>query len=191
MSNPSNACGEQDKERPKLEDFLGCYSTASGAAVGDACAATAAAETQQQVCYYSSLYSHHALPYDHQRINVNVAPVFPGADEQDEPSFQHSFPDQSCYPASSHFQSANGLHPIAVDHGPPPISGFKSWLRQNPVERAAGEVDRCTRMQGLSLSMRPATTTIQLSPAPVVDSAVVATTSATPDQGGKKAGGKF
>lgn len=171
-----------DKEGPKLEDFLGGYSNATQEMNN-----TSSNDVSQS---FNGVYCQTPQSYNqgdqnpNGRINVNIPPTFCNSTTNIEgegslinPSRliqglhhpnQHHTETQPLI-STTHFQNpnpnnSNGIYHVALD-GPTSISGFKSWLRQNPfpAEKSSSEASKCN-YQSLSLSMSPGS---QLSSGPI------------------------
>ncbi|XP_068663928.1 AP2-like ethylene-responsive transcription factor AIL1 [Aristolochia californica] len=179
-----------DRERPKLEDFLGAYTnnTAQDNVSPDA------VDTSQPLSSFNDIYYQNPNSNFHQRdqnttqrINVNIPPVFNNASKEVDteesipnPSlsqaFQHYHANQTLFP-TSHLQNPNSrpnqnsFYHVALDGATSTISGFKSWLRQAPYpcEKSMSEANKFN-IQSLSLSMTAGTQTSSVATASVAHS---------------------
>ncbi|XP_068660172.1 AP2-like ethylene-responsive transcription factor AIL1 [Aristolochia californica] len=183
----TSATGNPDKERPKLEDFLGAYSNSTAQDNAN----PNAAHTSQPLSSFNDIYYqnpdgtfHQRDQNSTQRINVNIPPVYNNASNEVDteesipnPSliqaFQHYHDNQTLVP-TSHLQSPNSspnqnnFYHVALDGATSTISGFKSWLRQAPYpsEKSLTEANKCN-IQSLSLSMTPGSQTSSVATASV------------------------
>ncbi|CAK9179885.1 unnamed protein product [Ilex paraguariensis] len=147
--NTMDAASIPNGESPKLEDFLGCYSSSHSKEPSVYC-------QNQQV-----------------RINVNSPPNFENSNGDIErgenlanpspliPRYHYNNNSHSIIPTThDHLQSCdpslnNGMYDHVPFDGATSVSGFKSWLRQTPfsVEGASAEETDRNYFQSLSLTM--------------------------------------
>ncbi|XP_077234641.1 AP2-like ethylene-responsive transcription factor AIL1 [Tasmannia lanceolata] len=173
-SSTTNSNPESDG--PKLEDFLGGYSN------------TTQNNSPNNDVYYQT--QHSFLQRDHNSvngINVNMPPNFTNPEREREENLVNTSPIIQNY-HHQHYDNQNILqnHPnnlyhVAID-GATSISGFKSWLRQNPfpAEKSPAEANTC-HIQSLSLSMSPGSQS---------SSAAISGVARLPEEGRKRAVGK-
>ncbi|KAK1280879.1 AP2-like ethylene-responsive transcription factor AIL1 [Acorus gramineus] len=164
-TSPSNA--PESSEGPKLEDFLGGYSQ------------NVSHEDQNNHHHHHNISSRNIPPFNdlyfqnpsQQRINVNAPPNFTNTMEttQDHNETFQQLQPFNHYPHHLLLQNPNptsNLYNVGFDGCATSLSGFKSWLRQNPfvpderttppppaAEVVAQRDENDCNYQSLSLSM--------------------------------------
>ncbi|KDP40705.1 hypothetical protein JCGZ_24704 [Jatropha curcas] len=168
------------EEGPKLEDFLGCYSNSPS-------------DETKVYCQEDQIPTQNHI----NRINVNVAPAFTTTNNGDidtssgenltnasslVQSYNHHYNDnpqtlipndnlQHCDPNPS-LSHNNSIYHVPFESNGTCVSGFKSWLKQNPFssDKSSNEVNNCN-FQPLSLTMSPSSQNglVAVSPLQVID----------------------